>query len=164
MGTDIHAHTEYRTNKWRPWRAYLMVLQRENGIAGSESPVVRMSQELEIARNTTIFSQLGGVWSEATGLEPIVDLRGLPGDVSAGVLAAYERWRGDAHHVSWLSFQEIVDADWGEWADLSNTENQMAAILDHDSGPWFLDQIRHWIPGGLTTDLSRLRLVFWFDN
>lgn len=86
MGCDIHATIEQRlgekSNYW-----------------------FNAARNIEIDRCYELFGYLAGVRDET--VQPIIQVRGLPDDISHEAKAEYEEMSVDAHTMSWILFSEI---------------------------------------------------------
>ncbi|WP_406160973.1 hypothetical protein OG298_28775 [Streptomyces sp. NBC_01005] len=103
MGTDIHGFIECRWDRWldeddRRWQKAIDLAHLYNG------------------RSYTAFGSLFGV-RDTTSFRPLADHRGLPPDVSRDVSAAIEPWSPDAFGASWITWAELLAADWDEAAN-----------------------------------------------
>lgn len=155
MGTDIHAHAEYRDahGVWHGCR----VVRRRYRIGGE---ILEWSQELRIGRNYGLFAALAGVRAYSkNGLPMIAEPRGLPNDCSAAVKRAIERARReyDIRDSSYVTLAEVAALDWATLAG-----NQAERHPD----PLRLQVARLMEPAAdlLEDDLDAIRLIFWFDN
>jgi hypothetical protein len=90
MGSDIHAHLEYRI----------------------EDQWVCFCQEINLERNYQIFNSIVGIRGNGNCL---IKAKGIPGDLSSGVFFQYNTWDEDKndyvleedwHDPSWLTFDE----------------------------------------------------------
>ncbi|MDQ0984993.1 hypothetical protein [Streptomyces sp. V2I9] len=100
MGTDLHGFIECRWDRW---------LDEDDRVW---FPAIDLSH-LYNGRDYGAFGSLFGVRDTAS-FRPLADHRGLPPDVSEGVLAAFEPWNDDQHGASWISWAELTTADWDE--------------------------------------------------
>ncbi|MFD3451563.1 hypothetical protein ACFWVC_05230 [Streptomyces sp. NPDC058691] len=103
MGTDIHGFIECRWDRWldeddRSWFRAIDLTHLYNG------------------RSYVAFGSLFGV-RDTTSFRPLADHRGLPSDVSREILADLGAWNSDAPEASWITWAELLAADWEEVAD-----------------------------------------------
>lgn len=68
---------------------------------------VAPSVHVDDVPNRTFFAVLAGHPSRL-GLEPLLSLRGLPGDVPLEIRKLYDDWGGEAFDASWVSYDELV--------------------------------------------------------
>ena len=111
-------------------------------------------------RNYALFAALAGV--RGPGPAPL----GVPDDASDMARMAVEEWGGDGHSHSWLTLEAAVGvlARHGQiLSSASVTTTALKSSLDDA-----LAVIRTRILGPYSTEdpdeVSRFRLVFWFDN
>ncbi len=92
MGCDIHATIEKKFTKLS-WYS--------------------LATDFDIDRNYELFGYLAGIrgkkliGSETVDIEPIIQVRGLPSDVSDEFKKQINKMRGDAHTPSWILFSEM---------------------------------------------------------
>jgi hypothetical protein len=128
MGCDIHLHVERRTDVG--WEQ----------VPDPESDDWTHPTRWFHDRNYELFAILADVRNSEGDerLQPIVDPRGLPADVSDAVGTSSEEWGIDGHSHSYLTVAEILAFDWDQMATLSGLFRD-----DGDDG----DDPR-WINGG----------------
>ncbi|WP_329350482.1 hypothetical protein OG226_28880 [Streptomyces sp. NBC_01261] len=95
------------------------------------------------------------------GFRPLAKGRGLPADASDETRATFAAYSGpgDVHSATWITGDELADADWDE-TDRSGTRSRRAVAGDSS----------YWAPtwevvrtlGGLH-GAENVRLVIWFD-
>ena len=159
MGCDIHVFLEKRnkeTNKWEH-----LTLYKKN-----------YDDKLEPAsvfdgRNYYLFGLLAGVRGF---VEPLVDPRGIPDDLSDYVAEEWKSWDGDAHTPTWYDFCEL-DA----YERSINSKRNAPAVDDDEYDDYdyanrgfvyFMGNIRcvldaywMWYP-----EPHEVRVIMWFDN
>lgn len=134
MGCDIHAWIEKRDSDGE-WNSLFQAF---------------------IDRNYWLFGVLASV------RRPEADCihlpKGFPADADVRTINNYNDWDADAHNVSWLTLQELLEFDWDE------------------TDPKFNRPYREWSAHFINTVLAAMRavstapdqkdvrLVFWFDN
>lgn len=148
MGTSIHAHVEVMTHDG-VWHHY-------------NAPHVKRDHEL--------FAKMSGVRVESAGdasdLDPVAPIRGVPDDMSAVTRVIYGREEADAHSASYLKRQEI--AKLSHWYFTRNP-------AETPGGYHYLNGVFGYIKGGPLEALggssddpkswlfADVRIVFWFD-
>lgn len=146
MGTSIHAHVEVMTRDG-VWHHY-------------NAP--------HVERDYQLFAKMSGVRAESVGdasdLEPVAPIRGVPEDMSVVTLAIYEEHY--AHSESYLTRQEI--AKLSHWYLTRNPS-------ETPGGYHYLNGVFGYIKGGPLEALggssddpktwlfADVRIVFWFD-
>lgn len=154
MGCDIHMVLEVKEgNKWVGINSFSHLthsaIELSGAIRGSDAESIFVFWKVR-SRNYDLFGKLAGVRRE--GLEP----RGDPGDLSGMARIEIEKWGVDSHSHSYGLLSEIGPLFAQYYLDDKNKvrPNQIDAILnlfgvtnDYDAD-----------------DLSKYRLVYWFDN
>ncbi|WUW21256.1 hypothetical protein OG521_10840 [Streptomyces sp. NBC_01463] len=102
MGSDMYGFIECRWDRWldeedRRWTAAVSLSHLYNG------------------RSYVGFGALFGV-RDTTSFRPLADHRGLPPDASQEARADFEPW-SDLHGASWITWAELLTADWEEAAN-----------------------------------------------
>ena len=118
MACDIHLHIElkHENGEWHHYGAP------------------------DVDRWYALFEKMAGVRGS---LDNAISLpKGLPEDASTITKAEFEYWKDEAHSISWLSSDEIIEL-----------ENWLSAFYD-------LEQDSNFPVYGYTD----VRFVFWFDN
>jgi hypothetical protein len=151
MGCDIHAHVEIHYNG--NWEHYAMP---------------------SIDRWYDLFGIMAGVRGD---LEPIVEPKGLPEDMSTVTRLDWERWEPDAHTPSWFNENEI-----DQLSDWLAQKAQEAVLNGEDVSPLHFSLEygilnKTYMFGNSLTDFKHyddieylpkggdaVRLIFWFDN
>lgn len=161
MGCDIHTYVEQQDEDGTWQRVEWPNSDRENFIWGPFD-----------WRNYGMFAFLGYDGRNYSKVPPLVELRGLPADVSLGVReAAEDSW--DWHSFSWLSADELSGFDYTiMFEDRRVTRgNDGGVTADPGSGKWVT--FRDFLHAPFFHDLDVLsamneqqptRVVFWFDN
>lgn len=108
MGADIHGFVECRAT-------FGAVLGSGRGVGEDWAAAIDLGL-LYGGRSYDAFGCLFGVRNYA-GFRPLAAHRGLPGDVSEQVRAAYESLGRDGHSASWIGWAELERVDWGESAE-----------------------------------------------
>lgn len=121
-------------------------------------------------RDYHLFGILAGV---RTPCHPIQPRRGLPYDVSDGISTIHKQWGSDAHSASWYMINELIEFK-GPVTEDSNSRlltapwasirpGYVAAASDQimESLQSFIEVIKKEIKVG---DMSKFRVIFWFDN
>lgn len=109
-------------------------------------------------RNYELFGLLAGVRDNS--MNPIVDPRGLPEDVSKITRKEYEHWKSDLHTPSYLTYYELMK--------YYHNHKKHQELLDY-----FLKGIKERFqqefyilpPETRKVELEKkFRIIFWFDN
>jgi hypothetical protein len=145
MGCDIHLYVERRTDSgWEhvpdhsdDWRDDLNWYSR---------------------RNYYLFAILADVRNEGRGIKPIDSPRGLPPDVTSGVMAECAGWGVDGHSHSHVTIAEVLAYDWDQ-----------ITLGDMQRPYWRCINDEWWGTVARAVRLSKgslddVRFVFWFDN
>lgn len=111
MGCDIHLYVERKVGEiWEACDKW----QLDN----LENTTVDYPDRFYTGRNYELFAILAGVRNRYD-VYPIVEPRGIPGDVSSNIAQEYESWGFDAHTPSWLTLAEFFAYDWTQTVKLS---------------------------------------------
>jgi hypothetical protein len=107
MLTTMHAFLERKNNKgkWESldkWSYQDVDGKRQYYISKYDSTFYGDDNE---------FSMLFGGRKDEDN-SPIIELRGLPDDISWQVKNCYSHWKNDAHSPSWFLLSELKDFDW----------------------------------------------------
>ena len=137
MGCDIHLHIElkHENGEWHHYGAP------------------------DVDRWYALFEKMAGVRGS---LDNAISLpKGLPEDASTITKAEFEYWKDEAHSISWLSSDEIIEL-----------ENWLSAFYDLEQ-----DILHMYLNGQKITSYFKydysnfpvygytdVRFVFWFDN
>lgn len=153
MGCDIHAHAE-KMNASGQW----VRLDIEDPLGG---------------RDYGKFGFLAGVRNYSE-IKPIAELRGIPDDASLGTKDNYEAWEGDAHSASWLTLDELLAVDYGQFIEDRRCMKQTGQYWDGaatcEPGEGKCETLSDFLGGYFLKLLHSLkdqgveRIVFWFDN
>lgn len=142
MGCDIHLHIEVKIGG--TWHHY-------------SAPSVDRWYDL--------FERMAGVRGDVE--KAICAPRGLPQDMSVVTACSADKWKGDAHSLSWLDSKEIAGlAAWAEANLLTGYGRRVRFEMDVTRGYLFghgYDEIVKY-PEDLPEWLEDVRFVFWFDN
>lgn len=92
--------------------------------------------------NYHLFSILADVRSYGQS-NAIEEPRGVPDDASDAYLYIVEQWKGDGHSHSYFTLTELLEHDWSDFDEFSETLERMKELDDN-------------------TD--NVRAVFFFDN
>lgn len=155
MGCDIHIYAERRNDSGQYYMAKFDFSALENRSYGT-------------------FAWLAGV-RNYSGIIPISEPRGIPNDLSEGVLHEKESWDGDGHNHSWLSVAELMMIDYNQiiedrrhtvqtgpnsWNGCATCEvsNGVRETLGNFLGASIIAEIQQLHEAGID------RIVFWFDN
>lgn len=141
MGTDIHLHIELKIGG--AWEHY---------------------QAPSIFRDYELFAKLAGVRRDDP--KPIVEPRGLPGDVTLLTGLEAKKHEGDMHHASWLGPAEIDELRmwWEAREELlrKQYENRDYKVFEQEiaggylfGGSYTLSESHPWV--------QDIRFIFWFD-
>ena len=141
MGCDIHAHIEVKFKDNEEWQHLA-------------NP--------RVERNYNLFALMAGV-RNYDEIVPISDPKGLPKDITDITKISYNYWDLDAHDVSWLGVEELVEIEnqnylWRNDKNMGWLECVFHTFL-------FSNSLTGWYrynenPQGV----EDLRVVFWFDN
>lgn len=147
MGCDIHSYVEYRdktTGLWKMVRIYV--------------PYRWEPERLDLVepfngRNYELFAILAGVRGLA---QPIAEPRGIPRDVSNGVLRKWEKDKEWNHTPSWLTLAELCVASKDKKTYNKDERSYLKGFINGID--FMLGASCHWV------DDIDVRVVFWFDN
>lgn len=173
MGTDIHVNVEVRSKETGKWERLTVKNPYKTWKDYETGKTEMLDLEAYSGRDYELFGILAGVRNDT--YPQIMDVRGLPSDVSDGTRAEYDKYADAWHTCSWMTVPEM-DA----WASkkknfrmdcyecLSDCEKKVA---DKDSKfirkrfKNFVYDIRHFVDM-LTyyTPDEDVRIVFWFDS
>lgn len=105
-------------------------------------------KEIDIDRSYYLFSVLADVRNYREPIKPISKPRGTPDDVGYGHKELVEKWEGDGHSHSWVSFIELKNykEPTDEFTFKEDYFYKFMEILAKDLGE------------------DKVRLVFFFDN
>jgi hypothetical protein len=175
MGCDIHSYAEVRnkeTGKWEQAFNFTTLsdfdkkyLNREKGDSPFDWRGYGMYGFLADVRN---YSHI----------DPIVEPRGIPDDVSETIMSEYDYWYHDAHTPSHIYLRELVEFDYTQkfwnrrirkqtgpnsWTGRGLADEGEGEVLPIDE---FLSEMFFQHIEDLKTlgDLDDVRVVFWFDN
>lgn len=143
MGCDIHTFIEKKVNgKWEP-----IFLYRIDG----NHPELAYPYN---GRNYELFSILAGVrgWHNA-----LVDLRGLPTDISEGVSREYDWWGNDAHSMTWYDLFELSLFE----KEHRNEEGYEYLTEFYNSIRFYLNIAQEYV---YNLEPNQYRVIMWFDN
>lgn len=93
------------------------------------------------------------------------DPRGLPLDLSPVTAMSFERWKDDAHSLSWLTMPEFRPiALWYE--RMARGSDKWFSLSSEVLGYLCGNDLYEWTPGSDSYDprIEDVRVVFWFDN
>lgn len=167
MGCDIHSYIEVKQNgKWKQLT--------KGGVTAEEFAREHEGIDKTVHpfawRSYGIFAFLAGV-RNYSDIPCIVDSRGLPGDVSNGVMEEYKGWESDAHTASWLTAKELSTFDYSQKiidhrAEWGGTRSSKPSDWNEKTwseflGPDFMKQVSDLRELG---NPDEVRIVFWFDN
>lgn len=170
MGCDLHEHFEIRTNGC--WKKIQVLPDLNWNTATPEEEQAYWDLPLFIGRDYDLFAVLAGVRNRLN-VRPIAPCRGMPGDVSAEVRAAWlqaER-SPEVHSPSWLSLHELLTFDWDQplvdlepgRPDARWARSEIVTYRDAVSASKFVTSgLAELLK--LVDDPRDLRMVFWFDS
>lgn len=145
MGCDIHATVEYD-------QYYQAKIESKEEAKHS---FWDFAKSIDIDRNYALFNLLAGV--RDCGVRPVISTpRGMPDNASFGFAEELDKWDGDAHSTSYVSFKELKD-----W------QPEPESVKDFH---WDVTDFRkeHWyrVLEMLAEDYGEenVRLCFFFDN
>lgn len=163
MGCDIHLHAEVKID-------YDKIIP---GRTSGESDAIPLRWEhyahLSIPRNYDLFACMAGV-RNYENIQPMVEPRGLPEDISGVTLFDWMRGMGDWHTPSWFNAEEIAMLE--DWAEKTLTPHPHRAFMGHwdleiETGSYLFGNsyggFWKW-PEERRPGLVDVRFVFWFDN
>lgn len=147
MGCDLHSHVEFYDRDKQRWeKIYMYVPDRWN------SGRLREIEPYN-GRCYIMFGVLAGV---RYMVEPIVQPRGIPNNISDGVLVDWENESEWSHTPSWLTLAELRLATKDK--ERYNKEERRSLKPLINGIDFMVDASRRYIED------SEVRLVFWFDN
>ena len=174
MGCDIHSFIEIR--KDGKWRRLV-----EGGVTAEEWEREYHKREKSLEpfswRSYGMFAFLAGV-RNYSAVPVLVEPRGLPKDVSAGVAMAWEEEGYYCHTASFLSVADLLAHDYdstvedrryskrvgtNSWDGGATAEPGQGTMTTWREflGPTFMQQLDDLKAMGKPDDV---RVVFWFDN
>lgn len=157
MGCDIHCNLEYRRNEQSAW--YDIDLYNKNkyfGTDGDETEPEYWKVSLYTGRSYFLFGLLAGVRNH--NVEPIIEPRGIPDDVSESIKKCYDSWSSDGHTPSWYTLYEL------KRAQKTLSELVLQELIDSIELRYIQSE-NYGYKKTLTEDEEKnIRLVFWFDS
>lgn len=140
MGTDIHLHIEVKLDG--QWHHYA---------------------KPSVTRFPALFAKMAGVNNHNWKFGPIVEPRGLPLDVTRVTLVDSRHYKGDGHHHSWLTLDEIREVE------QFLRDGHMSEVEIYDVWGTFLfgnsiTSFGLYEVGAFPKELQDVRFVFFFDN
>ena len=157
MGCDIHCNLEYKRSRESNWCD--IDLYKKNkcfGIDGYEDEPEFWKVSLYNGRSYFLFGLLAGVRNY--NVEPIIEPRGIPDDVSESIKKYYDDWGSDAHTPSWYTLYEL------KRAQKTLNELVLQELIDAIELRYIQSE-NYGYKKSLTEDEeNNIRLVFWFDN
>ena len=161
MGTDIHAHAEFRNNagQWQKIQEY-DPFEGRNYNAFSLFAGVRFRNDFH-GRYVSVYDEF--FWAEmCVTPHPIAQPRGLPEDVSPSVKAESDSWGPDGHSHSWLSVDELTSYDY----DKPLRDRNIEFVPEDFVNCTIKEALKEYYFSELTRleDSGAERIVFWFDN
>ena len=175
MGCDIHSYAEVRNKKTGKWEQAFNFTTLTD--FDKEWCKCEKGDHPFDWRAYGMFGFLAGVRNYAY-IDPIVEPRGIPDDVSDTIKSEYDEWYDDAHTPSHIYLKELVEFDytqkfWNRRITRQTGPNSWtgAAIAEYGEGEVL--PINEFLPDmffqhieDLKTlgDLEDVRVVFWFDN
>jgi hypothetical protein len=153
MGCDIHCYAERKVSEG--WERVGELLAFE-------------------VQNYAVFAFLADVRND-TGIPPLAQPRGLPDDISDGVIIEAWHSRDGVHSYSWLDMQELLEFDYERVV----TGEERLALREPSFGVFRYvnapndpgtTTIRELLGKDFFDELETLkghgaeRIVFWFDN
>lgn len=93
------------------------------------------------------------------GFRPLAEGRGLPADASDAVARQHADWGNDIHGTTWITWAEVLAADWKE-SDVSRerSREQVAGDATHWGSAWSVMRTLSDLHGA-----SNVRLIVWFS-
>lgn len=151
MGCDIHVYIEiYEDKRWEMSTAALFKSQYYRA-GDNKFGLAQFSIQPQVPRNYGLFATLAGV-RNYDAVEPICSPRGLPDDVSRGVLAQSDDDGVDGHSHSYFKIKELLAYAEETKKEASEFNITMLPIIK---------KIRKTFS---YYNENQIRLVFWFDN
>ena len=175
MGCDIHSYAEVRnkeTGKWEQAFDFTTLSDFDKDWHKREKGDHPFDW-----RGYGMYGFLAGV-RNYSHIDPIVEPRGIPPDVSDTVKSEYVYWYDDLHTPSHIYLRELVEFDytqefwnrrvtkqtgansWNGAALAEEGEGEVLSIEDFLSEMFF----QHIEDLKTLGDLDDVRVVFWFDN
>lgn len=139
MSTSIYAHAEVKINgKWEHHSKFK----------------IRESYEL--------FNKIAGIGNKNYSEDPIVKLKGLPGQLSELTSIYHNQLNEDAHSETWLNAREIKVLQ--EW--LESKRYFGSSFVDITFGYLFGNYWKSFCesPNDIPKQIQDIRFIFWFDN
>lgn len=177
MGCDIHTHVEVRgaDGKWHLNRDPVFPMKRWTG--PDTPPADDVTNEIFDNRCYSLFGWLADVRNYSE-VPPLDQPRGLPKDVSEGVGALAEEWRGDGHSHSYFTAEELLAVDYEKVVEDRRYTQEVAPNLFNgaatcEPGKGEMKTLREHIGKHHVAQIEALcklgdpkdvRVVFWFDN
>lgn len=165
MGCDIHMHVEYRPTHGNPgylWRSGDYYKMHYRGNREAEYTVTDFCGD----RDYWLFAVLADVRNDGS-FTYIDGPRGLPKDISEDVKREFDPWTYDAHSMSYLTLQEIIDF-YDEHQDEKEGEVLYSLINKLKERADELNLIYNFTWKNNYDEAYResknFRIVFWFDN
>ncbi len=175
MGCDIHSYAEVRnkeTGKWEQAFNFVTLNDFDKNYLNREKGDYPFDW-----RAYGMYGFLAGVRNYSC-IDPIVEPRGIPEDVSDTVKSEYDYWGWDAHTPSHIYLRELVEFDYTQkfwnrritkqtgpnsWTGAALAEEGEGEVLPIND---FLSEMFFQHIEDLKTlgDLDDVRVVFWFDN
>ena len=146
MGCDIHATLDYE-----PYKLKATEQDRKD-----YHPLWRaFAQNIDIDRNYTLFNILAGVRDH--DIRPIIALpRGVPDDASFEFAEELEKWDGDGHSTSWVTFPELRDYV----PDPETVKDYQWDVTSFREDDWY--RVMEMLANKYGEE--NVRLCFFFDN
>ncbi len=175
MGCDIHSYAEVRNKETGKWE------QAFNFTTLSEFDKEHLNREKGDSpfdwRGYGMYGFLADVRNYSY-IDPIVEPRGIPDDVSETIMSEYDYWYHDAHTPSHIYLRELVEFDYTQkfwnrrirkqtgpnsWTGRGLADEGEGEVLPINE---FLSEMFFQHIEDLKTlgDLDDVRVVFWFDN
>ena len=147
IGADIHCRVEVYNRETQKWEKIYMY------VPDKYTPGRLCEVEPYNGRRYMMFGVLAGI---RYMVEPIVQPRGIPNDVSHGVLCDWEQEEDWCHTPSWLTLAELRLATKDK--ERYNKEERRSLRPLIDGIDFIVDASWRYVED------SEVRLVFWFDN
>lgn len=163
MGADIHSLAELKWSDRDDWEAVTEALW-PYPYFHADKPVDYFNEPYHnrplYERRYVLFAYLADVRNYA-GIKPIADLRGVPEDASEVWKREVEEWDGYLHSKSWLTFEELDNADLSQVVTFGDgtsdtLQNLIGATIEAALAP-----LRTLTEGKYA---PQIRFVFGFDN
>ena len=174
MGCDIHSLCEVKVEgKWTVVRDMFPTSEWERELytrRGKPNPNKKTAPLDD--RHYGTFAWLAGV-RNYSGIEPILEPRGLPRDMSDELKGEHEGWGSDGHSGSWLSLGDLLGFDYD--AVMENRRVTKGLDGGHTAEPGDGEKMtwREFLNPELFRAIETMktlgkpgdvRIVFWFDN